>query len=205
MRALRPNLITVVLGREVAITLVLPTTIGRRERERPERLAVRPFTTMRSFSPHLSEQPARRARPLDNRVRSLRRGATDRESTGAERSSITAGAGTGLGVGAGAGAGSASSGGASRCGSGEEDSAEGTGGGAKGRGVPAEAAASWSERSAFRRPPVAVFPANALLESVPPSRADFTPATLAPGSWDQMRAATPAVCGVAIEVPLKYE
>jgi len=46
---------------------------------------------------------------------------------------------------------------------------------------------------------------NALLASVPLSSADVTPATLAPGSSDQMRAATPGVCGVAIEVPLKYE
>jgi len=110
---------------------------------------------MRRFSPHLSEQRARRARPRDNTVRSRRREVNSSESTGAERSRVTAGAGIALG--AGVGAGTVSPGGALRSGSGDEDPVEGTVGGGTGSGVPSEAAASCSEVAAFRRPPVAVF------------------------------------------------
>src|SRR4051794_34641027 len=56
--------------------------------------------------------------------------------------------------------------------------------------------------SAFRRPPVTDVPFRAGLTSTEDSSAHLSWALLAPGCAESARAAAPATCGVAIEVPL---
>src|SRR3954451_11706486 len=67
------------------------------------------------------------------------------------------------------------------------------------RGAPAAVSAP----SALRRPPEATLPLSAGILSTPSRIACLTWAVVRLGSAASTRAATPATCGVAIEVPLR--
>src|SRR5438876_6630069 len=76
------------------------------------------------------------------------------------------------------------------------------GGGGGGGGGGGAAPQPPSALQALRRPPVATFPESEATGSVWPRIAALTCAGVNPGLAALTRAATPATCGVAIEVPL---
>ena len=59
-------------------------------------------------------------------------------------------------------------------------------------------------RSAFTRPPVTALPASSGLASTEPMIAFLMSSAVRPGRAESTSAATPAVFGLAIEVPWRY-